>query len=106
MESGHFFTSADSALFTESNNLSGVRKIFTGKNLASRNSAFLCVFEVPAEYPSTFVRECLVFISHCVSRLETLDEKSPPPSEKNPLNFVISPKILINPTPPSQPRFG
>ena len=49
MESGHFFTSADSALFTESNNLSGVRKIVTGKNLASRNSAFLCVFEVPAE---------------------------------------------------------
>ena len=42
------------------------------------NSSFLCVFERPAEYPSsrasTFVRECLV--SHCVSRLETLDEKN------------------------------
>ena len=90
-ESGHLFTSWDSALFNESNYLSGVRKIFAGKKLASRNSAFLCVFEHPTEYPSTFVRECFGFISHCVSRLETLDEKSPPPSEKNPLNFVISP---------------
>ena len=90
-KSGQLFTSRDSALFNESNYLSGVRKIFAGKKLASRNSAFLCVFEHPTEYPSTFVRECLVFISHCVSRLETLDEKSPPPSEKNPLNFVLSP---------------
>ena len=29
-----------------------------------------------------------MFISHCVSRLETLDEKM---RQKNPLNFVISP---------------
>ena len=90
-KSGQLFTSWDSALFNESNYLSGVRKIFAGKKIASRNSAFLCVFEHPTEYPSTFVRECLGFISHCVSRLETLDEKSPPPSEKNPLNFVLSP---------------
>ena len=52
-----------------------VRKLFTGTNLAYPNLTFLCVFEHPAEYPSTIVRECLVFISHCVSRLETLDEK-------------------------------
>ena len=58
------------------------------EKLASRNSAFLCVFEHPAEYSSTFVGECLVFISHCVSRLETLDEKL---RRKNPLNFVIFP---------------
>ena len=87
-KSGQLFTSWDSALFNESNYLSGVRKIFAGKKLASRNSAFLCVFEHPTEYPSTFVRECLVFISHCVSRLETLDEKM---RRKNPLNFVNFP---------------
>ena len=46
------------------------------------------MFEHPAEYSSTFVGECLVFISHCVSRLETLDEKM---RKKNPLNFVRSP---------------
>ena len=45
-------------------------------------------FGHPAEYASTFVRECQVFISHCVSRLETLVEKM---RQKNPLNFVISP---------------
>ena len=88
-KSGQLFTSWDSALFNESNYLSGVRKIFAGKKIASRNSAFLCVFEHPTEYPSTFVRECLVFISHCVSRLETLDEKM---RKKNPLNFVRSPQ--------------
>jgi len=46
-------------------------------------------FEHPAEYPSTFVRECQVFILHCVSRVETRDEKM---RKKNPLNFVLSPK--------------
>ena len=50
-QSGQFFTWCDSALFTESNNLSGVRKIFTGKNLASRNSAFLCVLSIPLSIP-------------------------------------------------------
>ena len=45
-------------------------------------------FAHPAEYPSTFVRECLVFILHFVSRVETLDEKM---RNKSPLNFVLSP---------------
>ena len=49
-------------------------------------------FEHPAEYPSTFVRECQVFNLHCVSRVETLDEKN---EEKNPLNFVISPTLTL-----------
>ena len=57
----------------------------------SEFSLFMC-FEHPVEYPSTFVRECQVFISHCVSRLETLDEKM---GQKNPLNFVISPQKVI-----------
>ena len=35
----------------------------------------LLCFEHPDEYPSTFVRECQVFILHCVSRVETHDEK-------------------------------
>ena len=30
----------------------------------------------PLSYPSTFVRECQVFILRCVSRVETLDEKN------------------------------
>ena len=46
-----FFYNTISASFTESNNLSGVRKIFTGKNLASRNSAFLCVLSIPLSIP-------------------------------------------------------
>ena len=40
----------------------------------------------------TFVRECLVFILHFVSRVETLDEKL---RNKNPLNFVLSPWSVI-----------
>ena len=58
----------------------------------SEFSLFMC-FGHPAEYASTFVRECWVFISHCVSRLETLDEKM---RQKNPLNFVISPSNVTN----------
>ena len=43
-ESGQFFTSWDSAFFTELNNLSGVRKIFTGKISCSEFSLFMCVW--------------------------------------------------------------
>ena len=43
-ESGQFFTSWDSAFFTELNNLSGVRKIFTGKISFSEFSLFMCVW--------------------------------------------------------------
>ena len=62
-------------------------KYLQEKNSFPEVSLFMC-FEHPVEYPSTFVRESQTFISHCVSRVETLDEKM---RRKNPLNFVISP---------------
>ena len=43
-----------------------------------------------AEYPSTFVRECQVFILRCVSRVETLDEKN----EGKSIEFYHFPRLI------------
>ena len=80
-ESGQFFTSWDSAFFTELNNLSGVRKIFTGKISCSEFSLFMCVWASRWVFLDICRRMFGVYFTLCLppgnARWKNEEKKSP-----------------------------
>ena len=86
-ESGQFFISWDSAFFTELNNLSGVRKIFTGKISFSEFSLFMCVWASRWVFLDICRRMFGVYFTLCLPPGNARWKNE----EKNPLNFVRSP---------------
>ena len=80
-ESGQFFTSWDSAFFTELNNLSGVRKIFTGKISFSEFSLFMYVWASRWVFLDICRRMFGVYFTLCLppgnARWKNEEKKSP-----------------------------
>jgi len=99
---GQFFTSWDSAFFTELNNLSGVRKIFTGKISFSEFSLFMCVWASRWVFLDICRRMFGVYFTLCLppgnARWKNEEKKSPEFCPFPELLYWSIYEVFINPT--------